>query len=137
MPGLALQSNPVLGQSLSFDLGNSAGRDTFAVLLVGDALDPGMSLLVDPLWVFPVALPAGGTSASFFVPDDPEAVCAMQWGAQLVALDAAATRGSPHPAARSFSQVTPTTENGRAFGCSGKGPRSRALRTVTEASIIA
>jgi hypothetical protein len=76
VPGLFALSNPVVGQTLSVDLLNSAIVPTTGLLLIGVSsasipTNKGGTLLVDPLLLVPVSIPSGGLTLTASIPDDP------------------------------------------------------------------
>jgi hypothetical protein len=96
-PTLAAQSPPVVGQSLAVDLSNSAGVPTPGVLLIGVAQESiltnkGGTLLVDPLLLVPLSIPAAGITLSGSVPNDP-ALYGFHADLQGLELDAGASKG--------------------------------------------
>ena len=97
VPGLTAESNPVLGSSVTLDLGNSLGATTSALLMTGvqQAVIPtskGGDLLLVPLIFVPLSLPATGTTFSGGVPDDPS-LCGVSVFAQALELDGGAAHG--------------------------------------------
>lgn len=98
IPTLAVPSDPVLGAPLTLDIGNSAGGTTMTLLLMGLArssvqLPTGATLLVDPQWVFPLVVPAGGMSLPGFIENDPAMHCGFALDLQILQMDAAAAGG--------------------------------------------
>ena len=76
VPALTSQSDPGIGTTCALDLSNSLGVSTPGLLIVGFAsasiaLPSGATLLVDPLLIVPVTVPAGGLVFTGSIPDDP------------------------------------------------------------------
>jgi hypothetical protein len=76
VPMLTGVNNPVVGQSLSLSLSNSAGATTNGLILIGITADAiptskGGTLLVDPLLYVPVSIPATGLTLTGSIPNDP------------------------------------------------------------------
>ncbi len=76
IPTLAASPDPVVGQAITLTADCSAGADTLGFLLIGtrEALLPlhsGATLLVEPLVVEIVSVPAAGFIDSDEIPDDP------------------------------------------------------------------
>ncbi len=96
-PTLAVSGDPELGATLTFTANNSRGATTTGWVLIGDAtatipLKKGGTLLVLPLIVLPVTIPAAGFSASEDLPDDP-ALGFSDFFLQVVELDPGAAGG--------------------------------------------
>ena len=100
VPSLGLSANPVLGTSIDVVVGNSAGVDSMACLLLstnqavvptafgGDLLVAQPYLDVTPLH----PLPAAGTTVSFAIPADA-LLCGSKGYFQMFQLDAGASHG--------------------------------------------
>jgi len=76
VPALTSQSDPGIGTTCALDFSNSLGVSTPGLLIVGFAsasiaLPSGATLLVDPLLIVPVTVPAGGLVFTGSIPDDP------------------------------------------------------------------
>jgi hypothetical protein len=98
VPTLTAQNSPVVGQNLAIDLSNSAGVPTVGVLLIGVAQESvatnkGGTLLVDPLLLVPLSIPAAGITLSGNVPSDP-ALYGFHAYLQGLELDAGASKGA-------------------------------------------
>ena len=96
LPSFTAESKPVLGTSITLDLGNSLGATTPAMLLIGlkSANLPtskGGVMLVEPMIYQPLSLPATGTSFTGSVPNDPT-LCGVSVYAQSLEIDV----GAPH-----------------------------------------
>jgi hypothetical protein len=79
VPSISASADPVVGATVSVDLGNSLGAATVGALFVGVqrvALPTpfGGTLLVQPLFGVTVAVPAFGLSVPITVPNDPAAI---------------------------------------------------------------
>jgi hypothetical protein len=97
VPMLTGLTNPVVGQSLSLSLSNSAGVTTVGLLLIGvnSAAIPtgkGGTLLVAPLLYIPVSLPPGGLTLTGSIPNDPS-LYGFDLYLQGLELDAGASKG--------------------------------------------
>ncbi len=97
VPTITAQNSPVVGQSLAIDLSNSAGVATVGVLLLGVTqvsvpTNKGGTLLVDPLLLVPLSIPAAGITLSGSVPNDP-ALYGFHAYLQGLELDVGATKG--------------------------------------------
>jgi hypothetical protein len=97
VPGLTAEEDPILGTTVTLDLGNSLGATTTAMLMTGvqQAVIPtakGGDLLLVPLLFVPLALPATGTTLSGNIPNDPS-LCGVSAFAQALELDAGAAHG--------------------------------------------
>ena len=74
-PTLLSDVDPVLGTNVDVSLGNSAGQDTAALLIIGfdETSIPTQkqgTILVDPFMYLPMLLPASGFVYDFAVPGD-------------------------------------------------------------------
>ena len=97
IPDFTAQSDPVLGSTLSLDLDNSYGSASFGLLFVGlcRAEIPtiwGGELLVAPVLAFGLALPAGVTTLSGQIPNDPS-LCQISVDLQVFEADPGAVKG--------------------------------------------
>lgn len=97
VPGFTAQADPVLGSTLALDLDNSYGSATFGLLFVGlgRAEMPttwGGELLVAPVLGFGLALPAGVTTLSGQIPNDPS-LCQVTVDLQVLEADPGAAKG--------------------------------------------
>jgi hypothetical protein len=97
VPALTAESNPILGSSVTLDLGNSLGATTPGLLMTGlqQAVIPttkGGDLLLVPLIFLPLAVDTAGTTLSGSVPDDPT-LCGVSACAQAIEIDAGAAKG--------------------------------------------
>lgn len=97
VPALTLRADPVLGTTVTADLGDSTGIGTIAVVLIGNlaAQIPtrkGGDLLLVPFTSVVITVPAGGTTLVDDIPDD-EALCGLTLYVQALELDAAAAKG--------------------------------------------
>jgi hypothetical protein len=97
VPGFTAQSDPILGSTVALDLDNSYGNATFGLLFVGlgRAEIPttwGGELLVAPLLTLEVALPAGVTTISGQIPNDP-ALCELAVDLQVLEADPGGVKG--------------------------------------------
>jgi hypothetical protein len=96
VPSLVAESNPVVGQPISIDVGNSAGVATIGVLAVGaaSASKPtalGGTLLVDAYAWTIFALPSTGYVFADTIPDDP-ALDGVDFYLQALEADGGASR---------------------------------------------
>lgn len=96
VPLLTGVNNPVVGQSLSLSLSNSAGATTSGMILIGISADAiptskGGTLLVDPLLYLPVSIPAAGLTLTGSIPDDPS-LYGFNLYLQALELDAGASK---------------------------------------------
>jgi hypothetical protein len=74
IPALTSSGNPVLGSSITLSLGNSLGATTAGALVVGTVRASlptpfGGTLLVTPVTIVPVTVPAGGLALPIGVPN--------------------------------------------------------------------
>jgi Tol biopolymer transport system component len=97
IPGIAASADPALGESITVDIGSSLGAWTVGFLLVGgdEASIPtryGGEILVDILFVVPLAVSPVGVSVAADIPVDP-ALCGLAAHAQAIESDEGATRG--------------------------------------------
>jgi Tol biopolymer transport system component len=97
-PILTSSADPVLGTTITLDVGNSLGFWTVGFLLIGadDASIPtnlGGTLLVIPSLVLPLALGPAGGSFAVDIPADP-ALCELSAYFQTLELDPGAARGA-------------------------------------------
>jgi hypothetical protein len=97
VPPLLASANPVLGTTPSLLVGSSTNVATLAALFLGVAAANvptpwGGTALVQPLVSVGVALPPGGASVPFAIPNDP-ALCGFAVHAQAVVVDAGASQG--------------------------------------------
>jgi hypothetical protein len=97
VPAFTPRSAPVVGKNLKIDLANSAGVATPAVLLIGFTKEnvptgKGGALLVDPLLILPLTIPASGSVLSGAIPDDP-ALYGFDLYLQAIELDRGASKG--------------------------------------------
>ncbi|MEW6741250.1 MAG: hypothetical protein AB1486_00700 [Planctomycetota bacterium] len=97
IPSFTASATPVLGSSITLDIGNSLGAPTSAFLFMG--LAPagistpfGGTLLVLPKWVYSIALLAGTTSLPGQVPYDP-ALAGLHLYVQVLEMDPGASYG--------------------------------------------
>jgi hypothetical protein len=98
VPSLTASTNPVLGTTITIDLGNSLGNWTIGFLLAGlsEVSVPtslGGTLLVGELFLLlPLPIAPGGSSLSADLPIDP-ALCGLAVYTQMLELDADAAKG--------------------------------------------
>jgi FG-GAP repeat protein len=97
VPLLTAVSDPVVGQSLSLTLQDSAGANTTGMLLIGvkAAAIPtskGGTLLVDPIFYVPVSVPSGGLTLTGSIPSDPS-LYGFNLHLQALEVDAGASKG--------------------------------------------
>jgi hypothetical protein len=97
IPGFTAGGDPVLCNPVTLDLGNSLGANTTGVLFIGLAPTDQPTafaghLLVLPLNVFHLSLPAAGLSIAGTVPCD-STVCGLSLYLQALEVDAGASRG--------------------------------------------
>jgi Tol biopolymer transport system component len=96
-PTLTASADPVLGTTITIDIGNSLGFWTVGFLLVGadEASIPtqlGGTLLVDVVFVLPLAIWPAGYSLPAELPTDPE-LCGAAAYLQILELDPGAQHG--------------------------------------------
>jgi len=97
VPAFTARNDPVVGAPLDLDLGNSLGAATPGLVLLGVAsasipTGKGGTLLVAPLLLLPLSLPASGLTLSGTVPNDP-ALYGFHLYLQALELDAGASKG--------------------------------------------
>ncbi len=97
VPTLTAATNPVIGSTLTVDVGNSATTATIAAILVGDTqasipMRKGGNLLLTPLLTIVLPLPPGGTSVDAEIENDPS-LCGAEFFAQTLVADAGAAKG--------------------------------------------
>jgi hypothetical protein len=97
VPTLTAKQSPVVGQPLEVDLSDSATAPTTGLLVLGvdSASIPtelGGLLLVAPLLLSPIAVPAAGLKLTTTLPDDPT-LLGVRLYLQALELDAGATKG--------------------------------------------
>lgn len=97
IPGLTAEENPVLGTTVTIDLGNSLGAPTAAIALVGFSqtsivTGKGGTILVAPTLLIPMSLPGGGTTLAGTLPADPS-LSGVQVDLQVIEADAGAAKG--------------------------------------------
>jgi len=98
IPALVSLNNPVIGQQITLNIGNSAPAATPALLVLGlaPAAIPGFwggDLLVSSLIVQAFTLPAGGTLLSGIIPQDPT-LCGASLYLQMIQSDGGAALGA-------------------------------------------
>jgi hypothetical protein len=96
VPALTSRSNPVLGTTVTLDLGNSSGNFSFGLIFIGfqEADIPsvwGGDLLLVPSVTVLLALPPAGTALGFDLPDRAD-LCGLLVDLQAIELDP----GAPH-----------------------------------------
>ena len=98
VPSLTASNPPVLGESVTVDLGNSLGATTPAFLFLAFAegntpTSSGGTLLVAPPWLLvPLVLPAGGLALTEILPSDI-LLCGFELDLQALELDPGASHG--------------------------------------------
>ncbi|MEW6743914.1 MAG: hypothetical protein AB1486_14270 [Planctomycetota bacterium] len=97
VPSLFLNRDPALCLVLSLTIGNSLGMKTSGFLFIGvspqDAATPwGGRLLVEPQWVFSLALPRVGLTIESGLPCDAS-FCGLRLYLQVLELDSSASHG--------------------------------------------
>jgi Tol biopolymer transport system component len=97
VPSLTASADPVLGTSITIDVGNSLGLFTVGFVLVGadDASIPtndGGTILVDFLFIVPIAVWPAGASFAADVPPEP-ALCGESFYLQAIEFDDGAQYG--------------------------------------------
>jgi hypothetical protein len=97
VPSFTSQADPVLGTTVTLDLGNSYVNSTVGVVLVGyqETLVPtnmGGDLLVVIAHLIPVSFGSGGVSIVGDLPAD-DALCGFEFFAQALELDPGAAKG--------------------------------------------
>jgi Tol biopolymer transport system component len=97
VPSLVAEADPVLGSTLTVDVGNSAGAPTYSFLLLGLDADSkatkfGGTLLVELLFSLPLSLPTDGLSLQYDVPGD-STLCGQSVFVQVLELDDGAAFG--------------------------------------------
>ena len=97
VPSFTSQQNPVIGTTITLDLGNSYGSPTAGLLFVGfqQAYVPsnwGGVLLVAPSLVLPISFSYGGNSYTGDLPDDWQ-LCGFVVDLQAIEADPGAARG--------------------------------------------
>jgi hypothetical protein len=98
IPSFTMEQDPVLGTTVTADLGNSAGIDTRALIFVGSQqtsvpTSKGGDLLVIPLFYVLVPLPIAGAALDADIPNDPT-LCGADVFAQAIEEDAGAAKGT-------------------------------------------
>lgn len=98
VPDLSAVNNPVIGQPVTLNLGNSAVGPTNGLLFLGlaPAAIPGFwggDLLVTPLITLGLPLPAGGTLLAGTIPNDPT-LCGLSLFMQTLMADPGAPLGA-------------------------------------------
>jgi ice-binding like protein len=91
IPTLIPRSNPVLGTTVTVDLSNATGHDTFGVLLVGFQkgdipTNKGGHILLIPSTTLFLVIPMTGVSLDFDIPND-DALCGVSAYAQALECD--------------------------------------------------
>jgi hypothetical protein len=94
IPSLTAGAPPVIGTSITFDIGNSLGKSTGALLFAGDtAIDvptsAGGDLLVVPTITAFLPLPAGGLSVPVSIPNTT-LLCGFVYCVQVLEADSGA-----------------------------------------------
>ena len=97
IPAFTSQDDPVLGASVTLDLGSSASGASVAFVIFGYAetfvpTSKGGDLLVAPAFTLVLALPTAGTTIAGTLPDD-ESACGFELFAQALELDPGAPKG--------------------------------------------
>jgi hypothetical protein len=97
VPSLTAEANPVLGTSVTLDLGNSAGKSAAALVLIGlqEATIPttkGGDLLLVPSYTVPVVLPLFGLKLSGSIPNDIN-LAGVEVDVQALEVDSGAAKG--------------------------------------------
>ncbi|MEW6743656.1 MAG: S8 family serine peptidase [Planctomycetota bacterium] len=95
IPGLAPDSNPVLGSTITLNVGNSLGATTPGAFLIGfsAASLPGFGgiVLVDPAIIVTVVIPGAGLAAPGDIPADP-GLCGLHLYLQVLESDPGAVQ---------------------------------------------
>jgi Tol biopolymer transport system component len=97
IPSFTSRQNPVIGTTVTLDLGNSAGNATAGLLFIGVQRTKihsgwGGDLLVVPAIVLPIALPGGGVTLSGAIPLD-WTFCGSELDLQAIEADPGAASG--------------------------------------------
>lgn len=97
VPSLTSRDDPVIGSTVTLDLGNSYGNDTPGILLAGytDAQLPtswGGELLVIPAVVHPIFVRWSGSTLIAELPDEPH-LCGVELFTQVLEVDPGAAKG--------------------------------------------
>jgi hypothetical protein len=97
IPAFTARADPVLATTVTLDLGNSNGAATFGLLFAGLGRAQihssfGGDLLVAPLFVIAVPVPASGAAFTWSVPSDPSLVGVLV-DLQALEADVAAAKG--------------------------------------------
>ncbi len=97
VPALTAETNPVIGSTLTVDVGNSNPNATVVAIFVGDTqtsihLRKGGNLLVIPLITLVLPLPAGGMAVEEDIDSDPS-LCGLEFFAQTLVIDPGAAKG--------------------------------------------
>jgi hypothetical protein len=97
VPSFTARSDPVLGSTLTLDLGNSYGNDTAALLFAGYQdtaipTDKGGTLLVIPVLTLPLHVRWNGTTIDFGIPDELY-LCGVEIFLQVLEVDPGAAQG--------------------------------------------
>jgi hypothetical protein len=98
VPAFTAANPPVLGESITLDLGNSRGASTAGMLLLGFAqanipTSAGGTILVGTPWiVVPLAIPASGLSLQDTLPSDV-LLCGLELDLQVLEADPGASHG--------------------------------------------
>jgi hypothetical protein len=97
VPSLTASAPPVLGQTITIDVGNSRGAPTVAVLFHGYGkvsipTNKGGTLLADPLFTVYLSFPSSGPlSFDVDLPDD-ESLCGLEIDGQILEVDPGASK---------------------------------------------
>ena len=97
VPDFTAQTDPVLGSTLTLDLGNSYGNATVGLLFVGFQRAEMLTswageLLVVPTLTSWISIPAVGTTITGNVPNDPS-LCQLAIDLQVLEADPGAVKG--------------------------------------------
>src|SRR5262249_44400371 len=97
VPAFTLEQDPVLGTTVTADLGDSATIATVAVVFAGVQqtvlpTSKGGDLLVVPLFTASLPVPSAGTTLDADIPNDPS-LCGAEIFAQAIEADGGAAKG--------------------------------------------
>jgi hypothetical protein len=97
VPGFVSLVAPAVGAPIDLQIDNSLGATTLGLMLAGLAqastpTNAGGTLLLDPIVMRPLNLPANGLTYSNQIPDDPALYC-LDLFAQVLELDPSASKG--------------------------------------------
>jgi hypothetical protein len=97
IPSLTSNANPSLGSTITLSVGNSLGANTTGFLAIGltqASLSTGFggTLLLLPMSIVTIAIPAAGLSVPGLIPNDTS-LCGIAVFLQVMEIDAGASKG--------------------------------------------